>query len=174
MNLDLRKLLTRRNATRAAIPLLACVLVASVVTGREKPAGPEAIAPQQRVDTRINAARAAEQDLDISLLQRKAGEARADPAADPFARRNFAPAPAQAAAAPQAPAAPAVPELPFRYVGKAIEDGKLAVFVMRGEETFSLSAAQKIDADYRVDKVTESKVTFTYLPLKTKQVLDIQ
>ena len=32
---------------------------------------------------------------------------------------------------------------------------------------------QRID-DYRVDKISESSVTFTYLPLKTKQELNIQ
>jgi hypothetical protein len=31
----------------------------------------------------------------------------------------------------------------------------------------------KLGADYRLDKVTGTTLVFTYLPLKTKQTLDI-
>ena len=58
-----------------------------------------------------------------------------------------------------------------------IEDGELQVFLARGEESFSLRGSQKkgqkVDEQYRVDKVTENRVTFTYLPLKTQQTLEI-
>ena len=42
---------------------------------------------------------------------------------------------------------------------------------MRGEELISVAEGQKL-GDYRVDKVGESSIAFTYLPLKTKQRLD--
>ena len=51
------------------------------------------------------------------------------------------------------------------------------VFLARGEESYSLHAGQKkgqkVDEQYRVDKVTENRVTFTYLPLKIQQTLEI-
>src|SRR5262249_36862240 len=92
------------------------------------------------------------------------------PATDPFAPKSFAPP--QAAAQPAAPAKPEAPPLPFRYLGKLIEDGKLSVFLANGGESLSVTAGARI-GDYRVDKVTKSEIQFTYLPLKTKQSLPL-
>ncbi len=174
MKLPLLEKFSRRDALRIAIPVLALALIASVVAGREKPSEVQA-RPAARIDSRVSAKAAVEQDLDLSALARDPAAAQLAPANDPFARRSFAaPAPARAqAAAAAAPAAPAgPPPLPFTYLGKMIEEGKLKVFVARGEDSFTLSAGQKID-QYRVDKVTESSVTFTYLPSKARQALDI-
>jgi len=77
------------------------------------------------------------------------------------------------AAAAQAPAAHSAPQLPFRYLGKAIEDGKLTVFLMKGNDSYAVHSKQALDNEYRVDKVTETQVVFTYVPLKQKQTLDI-
>jgi hypothetical protein len=134
-----------------AVAVAVLALLASVVAGREKPS----IALAQPADS-----------IDLSRLER----ARADaPASDPFAPKSFAPQPA-----PQqgAQAKPEAPPLPFRYLGKLIEDGKLSVFLANGEESVTAVAGQRI-GDYRVDKVTESEVQFTYLPLKTKQSLPL-
>jgi hypothetical protein len=72
---------------------------------------------------------------------------------------------------------PTAPPLPFRYLGKMIEDGELQVFLARGEESYTLregqKKGQKVDEQYRVDKVTGNQVTFTYLPLKIQQTLEI-
>lgn len=134
-----------------AVTVLA--LLASVVAGREKPSVATAVEPVA-------------QSLDLSKLERAApGTA---PAADPFAPKDFGPRQAQAAA----PARPEAPPLPFRYLGKLIEDGKLSVFLANGDESLSVSAGARI-GDYRVDKVTENEVQFTYLPLKTKQSLPL-
>ena len=163
---------TKREAFKLAIPVLALVLVASVVTGREKPAAvsPE---PVKRLNTKIEVSDA---DLDVERLKRpEREEGRVATAADPFARRSFGPAP-EARAAEAAPAAPPqAPELPFKYLGKVIEDGKLSVFLARGDDSYSIQAGRrhKLDDQYRVDKVTETQVVFTYLPMNTKQTLDI-
>jgi hypothetical protein len=131
-------------------------LLASVVAGRERPslALAEPVAPQSR-------------GIDLSRLERAApGTA---PAADPFAPKSFAP---QQAQQPVVQAKPEAPALPFRYLGKLIEDGKLSVFLANGAESVTAVAGERI-GDYRVDKVTESEVQFTYLPLKTKQSLPL-
>lgn len=159
---------------RVLFPVIALALIASVVAGRERPSQ-TAVESAARIDTRLQASprgEAQEQDLDLSKLVRE-NDSKPGPLADPFARRNFAPAQAapQAAGAPESP--PAAPPLPFRYLGKIIEDGQLAVFLNRGEKNYSVHSRQKLDDEYRIDKVTESSVTFTYLPLKTKQTLDI-
>jgi hypothetical protein len=106
--------------------------------------------------------------IDLAKLRR--GEADA-PQNDPFAPRNFAPARQEAAAAaPQGPKG--APPLPFTYVGWLTQDGKTEVFVARGDELISIAAGQKIDAQYRVDSISDSRIGFTYLPLKTRQSLE--
>jgi acyl transferase domain-containing protein len=163
--ISLRERLSRKDLARFGIPVMTLALVASVVAGREKPS--EAVPPVAAPELR-----ASEPELDLSQLFRVPQEAKIDAANDPFGRRSFAPA--QQAGAPQTAAAPAVPPLPFKYLGKAIEDGKLSVFLARGAESYSVQSKQKLDEQYRVDKVTESNVTFTYLPMNQKQVLEIQ
>jgi len=114
--------------------------------GRERPSG-AAVEPAARIDARLQASPRGEApalDLDLSKLARGTEEAKTDgpPAVDPFARRSFAPAQGAPQAAPAA--APAAPLLPFVYLGKAIEDGKLEVFLSRGEKSYSVRAGQKI------------------------------
>ena len=159
-----RKTFSRKQILRAAIPIAGLALIASVVAGRERPSVPAPVEPARQIDARVRAS----DDLDLDKLFRAEGDD-AQPVADPFARKNFGPG--QAAEAPAQP--PAAPPLPFRYVGKMIEDGKLAVFLSRGDDSYSVHSGQKIDAQYRVDKVSQTQVVFTYLPLKTKQTLDI-
>jgi len=163
----------RRDVVRIAIPVALLALIASVVTGMEKPSGAVA-EPAARIDTRVRPQQSEpELTIDLASLAREGAEApgsKPDPARDPFAQRSFSSAPPAAATAP---AAPTVPPLPYRYLGKAIEDGKLSVFLARGEQSYSVRPGDKLDSDYRVAKVTESSVTFVYLPMKKTQVLDI-
>ena len=139
------------------LALTVLALLASVVAGRERP-------------TLSIISEPAAQTIDLSQVQRAPASAGAGPAADPFAPKNFSPPPPIQSGAPKAKAE--APPLPFRYVGKMIEDGKLAVFLANGDEAVTAVAGQQI-GDYRVDQVTESEIRFTYLPLKTKQSLPL-
>ena len=160
----LKTQISKKDLLRIGVPVAALALVASVVVGRERPAG-SVIEAAPRAEARVRG----NEDLDLSPLFRQE-EISEKPSIDPFARRSFAPAgQPQQAAAPQAPVAP---PLPFRYLGKMIEDGKLNVFLARGEESLSVHAGQKV-GEYRIDKVTDSEIVFTYLPLKTKQSLPL-
>jgi hypothetical protein len=157
----------RRDIPKSAvIAVVTLAAVAGVVTGREKPSIDVVEVKSTRVEVKTEAA----PDIDLAKLDR--GESIA-PQSDPFARRSFAP---EQPAAPQGgqavAAAPSAPPLPFRYFGKLIEKGKLEVFVMKGDEVLSIAAGQKID-DYRVDGITDTAISFTYLPLKTRQTLDL-
>lgn len=167
---ELKKTLSREKLLRLGLPVIALALIASVVTGRES-SSPARVEPAARIDSRIRAA--SDADLDLAKLERPSKDELASASADPFSRRSFEPAQPAKAAAKAAPAKPSAPELPFTYLGKVIEDGKLEVFLGRGDDSYSVAAGRKIGTEYRVDKVTETSVTFTYLPLKTKQVLDI-
>ena len=147
------------NKRRIAVTIGAAVLVVGVVLGRERPAL-ELI--QERAP---QTAAAADDGIDLARLQR--GEASL-PAVDPFTSMKGV---EKAAPAAQAPAKPTAPPLPFQYFGRLTEKGKTEVFVLRGEELLTISAGQKI-GDYRVDSVSDSRIAFTYLPLKMKQTLD--
>lgn len=159
MNLSFLKTDLPKRATLAAIAL---VLVASVVTGREKPSA-SFVEPARRIEAKVEL----DADIDLSKLERPAP---ALPQSDPFARRSFAP---RAQAASAEPARPVAPPLPFRYIGRLTQDGKTEVFVVRGDDVISIAPGRKIDAEYRVDSISGSAISMTYLPLKTRQALDL-
>lgn len=172
MKIRLPENLSPRQAMRAAIPVLVLALVASVVTGREKPSQAP-LQPASRIDARVSAKAAVDPELDLAGLARDQGSEQLAPAADPFARLSFAapkPARAEGAAAPEAPAGP--PALPFTYLGKMVEDGKVRVFLARGSESHTVLAGATL-GEYRVDKVSDTQVRFTYLPMKSRHTLDI-
>ena len=149
---------------RLLIALAAAGLVASVVAGREKPAADiDIVAPAARIDTRIRPG----EDLDLSKLERPAD---AGAKADLFANGDFSPGKSEGKSSRHEKAGP--PPLPFAYLGKLIEDGKLAVFLSRGGESLSVAQGDTI-GEYRVDAVSETEITFTYLPLKAKQKLPL-
>ena len=143
---------------RIAIAVGAAVLVAGVVAGRERPA-------LELVETRAAAAQTALDEVDSG----KPDEATL-PLNDPFAMRNFAP---RQEPQPVQQAKPTAPPLPFKYFGKLTEGGKTETFVMQGDDLISIAAGQKI-GEYRVDKISEASIAFTYLPLRTQQTLDLQ
>jgi hypothetical protein len=146
---------------RALLVVLTLATLAGVVTGREKPA-------IELVEEKT-AYRAPPPMAQIDLAKLERPEAGL-PHTDPFAQRSFGREhrPAQAESGK-----PAVPPLPFQYIGKVIENGKQEVYVMRGEELLTIARGQKIGKEYRVDSITGSAITFTYLPLKTRQTLDL-
>ena len=146
-----------------AITIGAAVLVAGVVVGRERPT-------MELIETRPATAQVADDGIDLDKLRR--GDA-TPPQKDPFARKDFG-AEQRAAAAPRAvPEKPTAPPLPFKYFGRLTENGKTDVYVLRGDELLAVAAGQTL-GEYRVDKVSDGSIAFTYLPLKTKQTLELQ
>lgn len=174
MNLAALKKLNVSVSKRAVLLLVALAAGAGIVTGREKPTlevvQPRAERPAER-PAGPAPARAPQPELDLDLERLTRSETMA-PQADPFAARSFA-APAREQVARAAPPAPSAPPLPFRYFGKVTQEGRTEVFVLRGEELISIAAGQKIGAEYRVEAIGEKSISFTYLPLKTRQALDL-
>ena len=161
-----RGILKRNVPKRPAIAIaVTLVAAASLVIGRERPALEVVESSPARTP---NTAAALEIDLD---KLRRVAEADA-PKGDPFAPRSFAPKPRAQRGAAAASAPKGAPPLPFTYIGWVSQDGKTDVYVQRGEELISIAAGQKIEPDYRVDSITDSSIAFTYLPMKTRQVLE--
>ena len=78
---------------------------------------------------------------------------------------------ARAASAQRAEA----PPLPFVYVGKMKEQGSngYMVFLERQNRVYAVRQGDAIDSNYRVDSIKAPLMTLTYLPMKTKQTLQI-
>ena len=143
---------------RLAIAVAAVILVAGVVAGRERPS-------MEIIQPRVAAVAAADDDIDLGKLQR--GESSL-PRNDPFKGFDAV----KAAPANAAPAKPVAPPLPFKYFGRLTENGKSEIYVMRDQDLLTVVPGLNL-GDYRVDQVGENRISFTYLPLKTKQTLDI-
>lgn len=74
---------------------------------------------------------------------------------------------------PVPPPPPTAPPLPFKYMGKLVEEGKLTVFISNQERNYAVKTGDTIDGAYRVDSVDPQRVLFTYLPLNMQQTLAI-
>lgn len=154
---------------RAAVAAAVLVLAVSVVSGRQFIDSP---APEVELAPRVarNAPPPAG-DFNLEGLRREGGERQV--IADIFApAQDDAPAAVQpAVAAP--PAKPRAPELPFRYAGKMLEGARSTVFLLKGDEPFSVSPGERVGEDYRLVAMDESELTFVYLPLGTRQRLSL-
>lgn len=151
---------------RAVLAVLALALIASVVSGREKRDLTPEPAPAAKAAVRVAAADAAP-NFDPGKLKR--------PTADTAITDLFAPDPGSAPSAERAQSAPpSAPPLPFRYLGKIIDGDQTAVFLIRGNDHYSITAGQLIDRTYRIERITDTAITITYLPLGTRQILPVQ
>jgi hypothetical protein len=93
-------------------------------------------------------------------------------AAPAFGSQNWTPPPPPPPPAPPPPA-PSAPPLPFTFLGKAVANGAWEVFLARGDQTLIVRSKMVIDGAYRVDAIEPPNLTFTYLPLKQVQQLNI-
>jgi hypothetical protein len=95
------------------------------------------------------------------------------PHADPFAQKRWtvATVPTPRAVAPPKPRPPQAPPLPFTYIGKAVERGQVTAFLINGENSYLARPGVTLDGKYRVERVDDRAVVFTYLPLGTRQEL---
>lgn len=72
---------------------------------------------------------------------------------------------------PVPPPPPQAPPLPFRYLGKMMEDGRTTAFIVSGERNLIVREGDTVQDAYRVERIDDQAMTFTYLPLKQSQVL---
>lgn len=112
----------------------------------------------------------------FALLSRSgAGDAMVS---DPFAVKNWQPAPPPAPPPPPPaqPPEPMAPALPFKYMGRQelVGDAAATVFYLsRGRDAYVVRAGDKLDSEYQLDGADGGVLRFTYLPLSVKQTLPI-
>lgn len=87
-------------------------------------------------------------------------------ATDLFASHSWQPPPPP----PPKPEPPKAPPLPFRYLGKVLEEGQVLAFVSQGVRTHLLRTGDVL-AEYQVEEITPTEMTIVYLPLNEKQHL---
>jgi len=100
------------------------------------------------------------------------------PVADLFAAHSWQappppPPPAAPPPPPAAPLAPSAPPLPFQYLGKLDDSQRLLVFLVRGERIFTVGEGDVIENAYKVKAITDTQMTFVYLPLNLDQTLAV-
>ncbi|MGQ0651766.1 MAG: hypothetical protein ACT4P4_05795 [Betaproteobacteria bacterium] len=145
------------------LSVAALALAATVVVGRETPTLELMEPPPPPA-----------MDIDLSRLERTALDLSA-PQRDPFARRSFAVPPPPAAKPAQQPP-PSPPQLPFRYVGRMVDEGQTYLFLARGDEIFTAQPGQPLGpagGQWRIDEITEREIVFTYLPLHARRSLPL-
>jgi hypothetical protein len=97
-----------------------------------------------------------------------------EPGSPLFSSQSWQPPPPKfVAPPPQKPVAPVAPPMPFRFVGRMLQDGHLFVFLAKGDTVITVKQGDTIDGVYRVESVGETEVALTYLPLREKQTLAV-
>ena len=150
--------------------LLTATLVAVVwVDGQTDPASDTAVASSE---SKVSNKKIKPQNLRLSMekLQRAHGESSND-IQDLFKAKSWYVPPPPPKPVPPPPPVP--PPLPFTYMGKLLEEGKLTVFITNQDRNYAVKAGDTIDGSYRVDSVENQRVLFTYLPLNMQQTLVI-
>jgi hypothetical protein len=108
----------------------------------------------------------APQQLNLARLDTRAID---DMKADLFATKSwYVPPPPPP---PQPPPKPQPPPLPFKVIGRMLNDGETAVFVSNGDRNQALRVGDVVDGVWRVDTIDATRMTFTYLPLNETRFL---
>jgi hypothetical protein len=118
---------------------------------------------------------ATEQAIDVIAIRPRTE----DDAADAKARLFSYPPPAVVSApisvTPAAPvpvAAPQPPPMPFRVLGRYVEDGEAVIFLQHGEQNVLARVGDLVGEHYKVEEIQQGALILTYVPLGVKQVLD--
>jgi hypothetical protein len=150
--------------------LLAATLVAVVWVDEQPDQAPVPVAEARKNKTGVKSVKAQNLRLALEKIQRTHSD-EAEQVQDVFKAKSWYVPPPPPKPAPPPPPAP--PPLPFTYMGKLLEDGKLTVFINHQDRNYAVKAGDTIEGSYRVDKVEDQSVLFTYLPLNMQQTLVI-
>lgn len=66
---------------------------------------------------------------------------------------------------------PRAPRLPFKYLGRLVEDGSVRVFLSDQDRHLIVKSGEVVNGSYKVEKIGDGQIVFVYLPLKERQVL---
>jgi len=72
---------------------------------------------------------------------------------------------------PLPPPAPVAPPLPFVYMGTVEDNGRVTIYLAKGDRPYSVAVGDTIEGTYRVESLEGGQIVFTYLPMSLKQTL---
>lgn len=72
-----------------------------------------------------------------------------------------------------APVVPTAPPLPYRFAGKLVQNGKLHVFLSKGDAAIPIKQGEILDGTYRVEAIGEDRITLVYLPLGLRENIPV-
>lgn len=172
----------KRGVVRAVLTmaLLATLLAAYFAP----PAEADAVALSERVRS-PRAVRSVESSKEVAVGGRTVMsiKPRADDPDHPpalFASAAWAPpkereAPARPSPAPAVVerAAPQLPSLPFRVLGRFVDESGPGVFLQHNDRNLVVRVGDNVADHYVVEALNEDAVTLRYLPLNQRQTLDL-
>ncbi len=92
--------------------------------------------------------------------------------ADPF-NVEPPPAPAPAGAAPPAPPArPVAPPMPYRFAGRLHLGDAVEVYLMKGEELITVKKGDRLEGQYRVEKIGRTEMTLLHLASGVREKIE--
>ncbi|MFC5473802.1 hypothetical protein [Paraherbaspirillum soli] len=118
------------------------------------------------------------QSVDVLRIRPRDAEEGEDDGANVFASTQWTPPPPKVvapppSAAPLTPPAPQAPALPFKVLGRYVEDGKDVVFLLLNEQSLVVRVGDTIAGNYKVQSLNGGTLTLLYTPLNQQQTLDV-
>jgi len=98
-------------------------------------------------------------------------EALGKPQGEPFAPRSWVPAAPKAA--PKVAAPPAPPPMPYRSAGRVVREGVAQALLARGDTVFAVREGDTLEGGYRVETIAADHITLVYLPLGTRDRIEL-
>ena len=114
--------------------------------------------------------RGQEMGLNLEKLSRQKIEL---PDGDPFVAKLPPPPPPLPPSPPPPPPEPVAPAFPFTFMGRMVENDTTTIFLTRQNQSYSVKLNGIVEREYRVDRIDNDQVIFTYLPLNIPQTLYI-
>lgn len=90
-----------------------------------------------------------------------------------FSSQTWKPALPKIVAKPPPPPPPEAPPLPFRFLGRIVEDGKTSFFLQFNDRNLIMNVGDSVDGTYKLESSNAGTLTFAYVPLDIKQTLAV-
>ena len=151
------------------LALIATLLAVALVESPETSGVDELVAPTRvALNSKSQVGGGLDEPSTFGEIQRKSLP---DTDSDPFRPKSWYVAPPPPP--PEPPPKPTAPPLPFQYMGLFEDQGKVVVYLTRGNESFAISAGDKFAGAYQLEKIERGILIISYLPLSIRQTLSI-
>ncbi|MFN7085518.1 MAG: cohesin domain-containing protein [Burkholderiales bacterium] len=71
------------------------------------------------------------------------------------------------------PATPTAPPLPYKFAGKLVQEGRLQMFLSKGDTAIPIKQGEILDGSYRVESIADDRITLVYIPLNYRENIPV-